>query len=99
MIMWIELLGCIAGGFTSLSYIPQLLKLLKEKKSCGVSIHTYMFGLFGSMLWVSYGIINNTLALIFFNIFNVFVATLIIYFIYKYRFNELNISETLTNIK
>ena len=64
-----------------------------------VSIHTYMFGLFGSMLWVSYGIINNTLALIFFNIFNVFVATLIIYFIYKYRFNELNISETLTNIK
>ena len=78
MSIWIEIIGCVAGVLTSASYVPQLIKLIHERKADGVSIHTYWCAFIGSVLWLGYGVLNQSIALIFFNGFNTCAAMVIV---------------------
>jgi MtN3 and saliva related transmembrane protein len=85
MSVWVEILGCVAGLFTSGSYLPQLIKLLNEKNPVGVSYQTYWFSLFGSTLWVIYGLVRHSKAVVIFNGFNIIISVCILVLIYRYN--------------
>lgn len=78
-------IGIIAGILTSISMIPQLIKVLKEKNVQDISVIMIMILIIGLSLWVWYGIRKNELPIIFSNAFAVAVniCLLISYFIYR----------------
>jgi MtN3 and saliva related transmembrane protein len=53
---WIELIGYFAAAATTLSFVPQLLRVWRRKSARDISLG--MFGLFsaGVFLWTVYGV-------------------------------------------
>lgn len=54
--MDIEILGYLAGTLTTISFFPQILKILRNKKSDEISISMYAVITTGMFLWIIYGI-------------------------------------------
>jgi len=80
-----NILGIIAGTLTSVSMIPQLVKVLREKDVEDISWIMLLVLVLGLSLWVWYGFRKNELPIILSNSFAVMVnvTLLICYFIYK----------------
>lgn len=64
-IVWI---GIMAGGITSLGFIPQLVKGYRTKKLEDVSYLMPLVLAFGMMLWLIYGLLQADIAIITANI-------------------------------
>lgn len=78
-------IGIIAGIFTSSSMLPQLIKIIKEKKAQEVSVLMLVVLLLGVGLWVVYGFIKNDMPIIVTNCFSVLVNLLTLIFRMKYK--------------
>ncbi len=67
----IEILGLFAGFLTAFSSVPQTIRIIRLKKAESVSAGTY-FMLVGSyILWLSYGVIQGAISIIFWNIIGI----------------------------
>jgi MtN3 and saliva related transmembrane protein len=69
--------GISASTLTATSLIPQLLKILKEKKSKDISLITLGVLFTGLALWVWYGFLKNDLIIIISNSFALLINLLI----------------------
>jgi len=80
-----NVLGIVAGVLTSVSMIPQLIKVIKSKNAEDLSWVMIMVLISGLSLWVWYGFIQNELPIIVSNAFAVLVniALLICCIMYK----------------
>lgn len=80
-----NILGIVAGVLTSISMIPQLVKVLKEKNAEDLSWTMILVLISGLSLWVWYGFIKDELPIILSNAFAVVVniVLLICCMIYK----------------
>ena len=78
-------IGTIAGIFTSISMLPQLLKVLKEKDVENLSWGMIAVLLTGVSLWVVYGIMKEELPIILSNGFSVLVNTTLLIYYFKYK--------------
>lgn len=80
--MDVNILGIIAGCITSVSMIPQLIKVIREKNVEDLSWVMIMVLVCGLSLWVWYGILKKEWPIILSNAFAVLVnLTLLICFI------------------
>lgn len=79
------LIGIGASVFTGTSLIPQLVKLVKEKKADDIS--AWMLGvlLAGLCLWVYYGILEEDYIIIISNAFSALVNISIMILAVKYK--------------
>jgi len=82
---FIEILGLVAGIFTSSAVLPQLITTIKKKKASDVSTLMFVVMLTGNALWVYYGIDKKDIPIIATNVFTIClnVAMLILKFKYK----------------
>ncbi|CAD7797808.1 Sugar transporter SemiSWEET [Chryseobacterium aquaeductus] len=71
--MDVNVLGIIAGFLTSISMIPQLIKVIREKNVEDISWVMILVLICGLSLWVWYGIIQKELPIILSNAFAVLV--------------------------
>ncbi|AZB01595.1 hypothetical protein EG359_19165 [Chryseobacterium joostei] len=80
-----NLLGIIAGILTSVSMIPQLVKVIREKNVEEISLLMLLVLISGLSLWVWYGFMKDELPIIISNSFAVLVniCLLICYIIYS----------------
>lgn len=79
------IIGTIAGILTSISMLPQLIKVVREKEVENLSWGMIVVLLSGVLLWVVYGVMKNELPIIVSNAFSVLVnLTLLIYY-FKYK--------------
>ncbi|WP_164112092.1 MULTISPECIES: SemiSWEET transporter [Sphingobacterium] len=75
------LIGIAAGILTSISMLPQLIKVLKEKDTQTLSPVMIVVLLLGVSLWVVYGLMKTEWPIILSNAFSVLVnATLLVYY-------------------
>lgn len=78
------IIGIGASVFTSTSLIPQLIKILKEKKSKDISILMLAILFTGLALWVWYGFLKTDWIIIISNLFalllNLVIGILAIYY-------------------
>lgn len=51
----VELIGVAAGCFTTASFAPQALKILKTRRVDDISLAMYLSFVFGVILWLVYG--------------------------------------------
>ena len=81
----ITIIGLIAALFTTVSILPQLIKVYKTKSTKDIS--TGMFTLFGVglLLWFVYGVFVNDLPIMVANSLAFIQATVILYFKAKYK--------------
>lgn len=80
-----NILGIVAGILTSISMLPQLIKVLKEKNVDDLSPVMLLTLIAGLSLWIWYGIGKGEAPIIYSNAFAVLVnlCLLISYLIYR----------------
>ena len=69
--------GIAAGVMTAVSMLPQLIKIIKEKKADDVSVLMLMVLIIGLGLWVVYGFLREDWPLIVTNSFS-FLLNLVV---------------------
>jgi len=81
----VELLGLIAATCTTFGFMPQIVKTWRSKDVSNLSLPMYSVICLGTILWLIYGIIINSTAIIFANILAIAFTFLLVIFILKYR--------------
>lgn len=80
----IFLVGLIAAVITSLSFLPQLVRVIKYKKTDELSLATFVVLCMGSLLWIIYGIMVRDIPIISLNTVVAIIAILILSFKLRY---------------
>lgn len=62
-----EILGLAGGLFTTVSFIPQIIKIFKSRSATDISLLFNIMFLAGGILWLAYGIISRLLPVIIWN--------------------------------
>ena len=62
--MDVMILGLLAGGITSMGFIPQLIRGFKTKKLEDVSYYMPLVLVFGMSLWFIYGVMKKDVSII-----------------------------------
>lgn len=83
-----SVIGVVAGIFTSASLLPQLIKMIREKKVEALSVIMFISLMIGLLLWIYYGILRKDLPIIITNGFSVILNICILFFRFKYRNNN-----------
>lgn len=79
------IIGIVAGIFTSVSLIPQLIKLIRDKQAENISYGMLIVLLIGLGGWVWYGVLREDWPIIITNSFSFLVNALLIFFTVKYK--------------
>lgn len=78
-------IGIIAGILTSVSLLPQLIKIIREKKAQDISLVMLITLLSGISGWIYYGILREDLPIIITNSFSLLINLLVIIFTIRYK--------------
>lgn len=81
----IEIIGLAAGICTSLSLLPQLIKLLKNKKAEDISLFYLGILFVGLGLWIWYGVLREDLPIMLTNGFSLLVNGFVIVLGVRYK--------------
>lgn len=57
----VTLIGMAAAFCTTLSFVPQVVHIIKSKNTDGISLYMYSIFTLGVALWVIYGVIRDDL--------------------------------------
>ena len=68
MTVWFEGVGSAAAMCTTLCWLPQALKIIREKKTGGISLITQSVFTLGIALWAAYGFLLNDRPIIYANV-------------------------------
>jgi MtN3 and saliva related transmembrane protein len=78
LIAWLtdhrEWLGYLAGTLTTLSFVPQVLKTLRERRTDGISLEMYVLFYLGVALWTLYGLLMSSTPMIIANAITLLLA-------------------------
>lgn len=78
-------IGWIAAALTTLSFLPQALKTLKDKNTSGISLGMYSMFTAGVFLWLVYGLIIGDFPLVLANFITFIFAAIILSMKLKYK--------------
>ncbi len=65
--MHIEIFGYLAAICTTLSFVPQVFKIYKEKKTENISLSMYVIFILGITFWLIYGLMLQAYPIIIAN--------------------------------
>lgn len=81
----IEVLGLVAAVLTTSGFLPQIVKTWKTKDVSSLSLPMYLVLCTGMVLWLIYGILTNSFALVAANTVSSSLTFLLVVFILKYK--------------
>lgn len=86
MTVWqTEIIGLMAAFLTTIGFIPQAIKMVKTKDVSGISLSMYLVLIAGVLLWLTYGILLKSIAIIAANVVSFFLQLWIILMKLKHR--------------
>jgi MtN3 and saliva related transmembrane protein len=74
-----DIIGSIAATLTTLSFIPQVIKLLKTRHTKDISLSMYVIFTVGVALWLAYGLMLQRPPIIISNIVTLGLTSIILY--------------------
>ena len=83
MFLTIEIIGMSAAILTTLAFVPQVLKVIKLKKTDGLSLNTYIIFTLGVGLWFVYGFFKNSLSMVLGNGITLILSMIILVYIVR----------------
>lgn len=81
----IQWIGVVAGVLTSVSLLPQVIKIQREKKADAISIPYLVTLIAGLTVWIVYGFLREDIPVIATNIFSMLVSVVTIVLGLKYK--------------
>ena len=81
---WEQVLGLVAGCFTSSSTFPQIIKTYKKKDASDISVVMFSVLLIGVILWTLYGIKKSDVPIIATNALAIVLNSIMIFFKLRY---------------
>lgn len=82
---WLEAIGFVAGSLTTIAFLPQVLKIWRERSAAGLSVPTFLLFTLGVVLWLVYGLVANLFAVAFFNAITLALALMILAGVWRFR--------------
>ena len=73
-----EIIGSLAGILTTSAYVPQVIKVLRERHTSSLSLIMYSIITVGVALWFFYGILIGSLSVILANGIGFILALIIL---------------------
>jgi len=67
MAAWFETIGGAAALCTTLCWLPQSIKIIREKRTEGISLITQSVFTLGTALWATYGVLLNNRPVLYAN--------------------------------
>jgi len=80
-----QYVGIVAGILTGVSLLPQLIKIIKEKKASSISFGMLAVLLAGLCGWIVYGVLKKDYPIIVTNSFSLLTNIIIVVFTAKYK--------------
>ena len=71
--LWIEAIGLLAGGLGIVAWIPQIRDVWVRERHEGISLTTFSIVTVALSLWLIYGVLVESLAMIVANVFTLTV--------------------------
>lgn len=60
----VEALGLVAGGLTTFSFVPQVMRTWRSRSVSDISLRMYILLSTGILLWIVYGLIIGSVAVV-----------------------------------
>ena len=86
--MWIEAIGLVAGALGIVAWIPQIRNVWVEGKHEGISLTTFTVVTVALVLWLIYGILVDSLAMVVANVFTLAVILAVLIGVRRLRLRE-----------
>jgi len=83
--LWIESIGLVAGFIGIVAWIPKIRRVWVDEKEEGISLPTFLAVTLSLSLWLVYGIIVNSIAMIVSNILTLAFIIAITLGVYRIR--------------
>lgn len=80
-----NIIGFLAATFTTISFVPQALQIIRTKDTKGISLPMYILFTFGVFMWLVYGIYFKMIPVIIANFITLALASVILIFKIKYK--------------
>lgn len=80
----IQILGLVAGTITSITFLPQVIKIWQTKSAKDLSMAMLLLLMLGVILWLAYGLFVMDAAIIYTNSMVLAMSLVMLYF--KLRF-------------
>ena len=81
----VTVIGLIAAALTTWSFLPQVIKTIKTKKTEDISLAMYSILSVGILLWLIYGIWIKDFPIIIANSISFILSAIILFFKIKYH--------------
>ena len=81
--MGLELLAFVAGFIGAVSTVPQIYHMIKTKNTIGVSTQMFMMKNVAYAMWMGYGLVLGSVAIIFWNFFAFVMSSAVLVAKYK----------------
>jgi MtN3 and saliva related transmembrane protein len=81
----ITILGLVAGTLTTVSFLPQIIKIWRSRSTKDISLVMFVIYSVGIFLWLVYGIYINALPVIVTNSVTLVLALAIVIFKIRYK--------------
>jgi MtN3 and saliva related transmembrane protein len=81
-----QLLGLSAGAFTTIAFLPQVIKTWKSRSAKDLSLGMFSLFCLGVAMWLAYGILVNDIPVIAANLLTLILAGILLFF--KLRFKN-----------
>ena len=80
-----QYVGLIAASLTTVSFIPQVIQVIRTKNTSGISLMMYSMFVLGVFLWMIHGIIIRDVAVIMANCFTLVLSSTLLAYKIKYK--------------
>ena len=81
----IQILGLVAGTITSITFLPQVIKIWKTKSAKDLSLLMLLLLMLGVILWLSYGLLVMDGAIIYTNSMVLAMSLVMLFFKLRFR--------------
>lgn len=81
----IEILGLVAGTITSVTFLPQVVKIWQTKSAKDLSLMMLLLLMLGVVLWLIYGLVVMSTAIIYTNSMVLAMSLIMLYFKLKFK--------------
>ena len=85
---WIESIGLVAGALGIVAWIPQIRDVWVHERHEGISLTTFSVVIVALSLWLIYGILVESVAMIVANVFTLIVITAVLVGVRRLRKRE-----------
>jgi MtN3 and saliva related transmembrane protein len=80
-----SIIGYLAAFGTTISFLPQAIKTIKTKDTSGISLPMYALFTFGTLLWLTYGIMSGSLPVAIANAVTLVFASILLAYKVRYK--------------